>query len=117
MTTEVLNIIPSKYAEATQAAQFTVSAPQNQTVKVPIDVFTVSNTSASPVVFSCHLVNAGGNADDSNKVLPPVEVQPGETYLCPELVGQVLEDGQFISTLCGTANALVIRASGRLITT
>jgi len=41
---------------------------------------------------------------------------PGETYLCPELVGQVLESGGFISTLAGTASALTFTASGREIT-
>lgn len=117
MTTTVFNIIPSKYAEASQAVQYTVSSPQNQTAKVVIDSFTLSNVSSAPVVFSCHLVNNSGTVDDENKVLPPVEVQPNETYLCPELLGQTLEDGQFISTLCDTADALVIRASGRLITT
>ena len=117
MTTTVFNIIPSKYAEATQTVQYTVSSPQNQTVRVPIDVFTVSNTSGSAATFSCSLVDEGDSADNSNQVLPPVEIQPGETYLCPELVGQVLEDGAFISTLASAASALVIRASGRLITT
>ena len=117
MTTTVFNVIPSKYAEDTQTVQYTVSSPQNQTVRVPIDTFTVSNTSGSPATFACNLVNEGDSADKSNEVLPPVEIQPGETYICPELIGQVLEDGAFISTLSSAANALVIRASGRLITT
>lgn len=117
MATEFLNIIPSKYAEASQSVQYTVSSPQNQTVKLVIDSFTVSNTGTSAATFSCNIVDDGNSADPSNEILPTTSIQPDQAYLCPELVGQTLEDGQFISTLCDTANALVIRASGRLITT
>ena len=117
MATTVINLIPSKYAEATQAAQYTVSSPQNQTVRVVIDGFTVSNTSGAAATFDCNLVSKGGTAGPGNQVLPPVEIQPGQTYLCPELIGQVLEDGAFISTLASAPVTLVMRASGRLITT
>ena len=117
MATTFFNTIPSKYAEDSQTAQYTVSSPQNQTVRVVIDTFTATNVSGAAVTFSCNLVNEGDNAGNGNLVLPTREIQPGETYLCPELIGQVLEDGAFISTLCGTPNALVMRASGREITT
>lgn len=117
MTTTVFNIIPSKYAEGTQTVQYTVSSPQNQTVRTVIDTFTLTNVSGAAVTFSCNLVNSGDSADDSNLVLPTREIQPNETYLCPELIGQVLEDGTFISTLCSATSALVMRASGREITT
>jgi hypothetical protein len=40
---------------------------------------------------------------------------PGETYLCPELVGQALEPGGFISTIASAATALTLRVSGREI--
>jgi len=43
-------------------------------------------------------------------------VVPGETYLCPELVGQALESGGFISTIASAATALTLRVSGREIT-
>lgn len=117
MTTTVFNIIPSKYAEDSQTVQYTVSSPQNQTVRAVVDTFTLTNVSGSAVTFSCNLVNKDGSAGNDNLVLPTREIQPNETYLCPELIGQVLEDGAFISTLCSAANALVMRASGREITT
>ena len=41
---------------------------------------------------------------------------PNETYTFPEIVGQVLANGGFISTIASAANALTIRASGREIT-
>jgi hypothetical protein len=49
-------------------------------------------------------------------VLSAKNIVPGETYLCPELVGQILEPGGFISTIAGAATSLTIRASGREIT-
>jgi len=61
-------------------------------------------------------VASGGSAGAANLVLSAKNIVPGETYLCPELVGQVLESGGFISTLAGAATSLTIRASGREIT-
>lgn len=117
MTTTAINLIPSKFAENTQSVQYTVSSPQNQTVRAVIDSFTLTNVSGSAVTFSCNLVNEDDSAGSDNLVLPAREIQPGETYLCPELVGQVLEDGAFISTLCSASSSVVMRASGREITT
>jgi hypothetical protein len=36
-------------------------------------------------------------------------------YTFPEVVGQVLNSGGFISTIAGTASAINIRASGRVV--
>lgn len=111
MTVKVLNIIPRKQAEAVQTGQYTA-----QNCKTIIDKLTVTNTSAVNAVISVNLVASGGVAGDSNLVLKTRAVAPGETYTCPEVVGQVLESGGFISTLAGTAAALTISASGREIT-
>jgi hypothetical protein len=107
----VKNIIPRKQAEAVQTSQYTALA-----CKTIIDKFTVTNTSAANATLSVNLIASGGAAGDSNLVMKTRTVAPGETYTCPELVGQTLEDGGFISTLAGTASALTISASGREIT-
>jgi hypothetical protein len=111
MAVTVKNIIPAKQAENTQTTQYTATG-----CRTIIDKFTVTNTSASNVAFSVNLVASGGSAGVSNLVLSAKNIVPGETYLCPELVGQVLEPGGFISTLAGAATSLTIRASGREIT-
>ena len=111
MAVTVVNIIPRKLAEAGQTGQYTADG-----VKTIIDKFTVTNVSASNAVFSCNLIASGGSAGNLNLVLDAKTLIPGETYLCPELVGQVLEDGGIISTLSDTASALTISASGREIT-
>lgn len=111
MSVTVKNIIPRKQAEAAQTAQYTAT-----NCKTIIDKFTVTNTSAANVTFSVNLVAASGTAVDANLVLKSRAIAPGETYTCPELVGQTLESGGFISTLAGTATSLTISASGREIT-
>lgn len=110
MAVTVVNIIPRKQAEAAQTGQYFAD-----NVKTIIDKFTATNTSANNVVFSCNLIALGGSAGNSNLVLNSQVILPEETYLCPELVGQTLEPSGTISTLCDTASALTISASGREI--
>lgn len=105
------NIIPAKQAENAQTTQYT--AVNCRTI---IDKFTVTNTSASNVTISVNLVASGGSAGADNLIIDARSVAPDETYVCPELIGQVLEPASFISTLAGAATALTIRASGREIT-
>lgn len=111
MSSTILNIIPRKQAEASATAQYTV--PNNKTAI--IDKFTVTNTSSVAVPFSVYLVASGGTVGDDNKVLDNYQVGVEETYTCPELVGQVLQAGGFISTVAGAVSSLTISASGRQI--
>jgi len=112
MTTTIKPLIPAKQAENSQTTQYT--APTG--TRAIIDKFTVTNTTASNVTFSCNIVSAAGTASDSNLIIDTRAIAAGECYTCPELVGQIIEPGGFISTLAGTASALTIRASGREVT-
>lgn len=111
MTVTVRSIIPAKLAENTQTTQYTAS---NATAI--IDKMTATNTSSSNVLLSVNLVAIGGSAGASNLIIDARAIAPGETYVCTELSGHVLESGGFISTLADTASALTISASGREIT-
>lgn len=111
MTVTVKNIIPRKQAENAQTTQYTAAS-----CKTIIDKFTVTNTTAGTVAFSANLVASGGAAADSNLIIDTKGIAAGECYTCPELVGQTLEPGGFISTLAGAAASLTISASGREIT-
>lgn len=111
MAVTVKNIIPRKQAEAVQTAQYTAV-----NCKTIIDKFTVTNTTSAPVLFSANLVANSGTPSDSNLVMKQRSIAPNETYTCPELVGQTLEAGGFISTLASAATSLTISASGREIT-
>ena len=110
MTVTAKVLIPAKQAESSQTTQYTANL-----CTTIIDKFTATNTSASNAVISVNLVSSGGSAGTSNLVVDSRVIAPDETYTFPELVGQVLASGGFISTI-GTATALTIRASGREIT-
>lgn len=111
MAVTIVNIIPRKYCENSQVTQYTAV-----NCKTVIDKFTMTNNSAIHVNFSVNLVAQGGVAGGNNRVIYQRYVAPNETYLCPELVGQTLENGGFISTLASAATSLTMSASGREIT-
>lgn len=111
MSVLVKTLIPAKQAENAQTTQYTAT-----NCKAIIDKFTATNTSASNVTLSVNLVTSGGSAGVSNLVVDSRAIAPDETYTFPEIVGQVLESGGFISTIASAATSLTIRASGREIT-
>ena len=110
MTIVVSNIIPAKTAEDSQTTQYTSTG-----VYTIIDKFTATNYSASPATISVNLVTSAGSAGNSNLITKTKTLLASEVYTFPELVGQVLTPGDFISTIAGTASAINIRASGRVI--
>lgn len=111
MSVTIKQLIPAKQAENAQTTQYTAVA-----CKAVIDKFTVTNTSANNVTLSVNIVASGGSAGNNNLIVKARTILPSETYLCPELVGQALESGSFISTLAGAATSLTIACSGREIT-
>lgn len=108
VSTKVL--IAAKTAENTQTTQYTAT-----NVTTIIDKFTATNYSATAATISVNLVTNGGSAGNDNLIVKTKTLQPSETYTFPELVGQALASGGFISTIAGTASAINIRASGREI--
>jgi hypothetical protein len=103
-------LIPAKTAEGTQVSQYTAT-----NVTTIIDKFTATNYSGTAATISVNLVTASGSAGNDNLIVKTKTIQPSETYTFPELVGQALASGGFISTIAGTASAINIRASGREI--
>lgn len=111
MAVTVKVLVPAKFAENTQTTQYTAV-----NCKAIIDKFTVTNTTAGNVTISVNLVTSGGSANAANLIMDTRSIAPDETYTCPELVGQALDSGGFISTIASAAASLTIRASGREIT-
>lgn len=111
MTVTVAVLVPPKQMEAVQTTQYTATS-----VRAIIDKATVTNTDTVARTFSVNIVTSGGVAGNANLVIDTRTVQPDETYLCPELVGQVLAPGGFISTIASNATSLTLRVSGREIT-
>ena len=110
MTVSVVVLIPAKIAENTQTTQYTSTA-----VTTLIDKFTATNYSASSATLSINLVTNADTAGNQNLIVKTRTLLSGETYTFPEVVGFALGIGDFISTIAGTASAINIRASGRVI--
>lgn len=111
MTVTPTAIIPAKLAENAQTTQYT-----SNDAKTIIDTFTGTNNTSANVTFSINLVTVGDSAGSSNLIVPTRSIAPGECYRFDEIVGQTLENGDFISTIASAASAIVIRASGRVVT-
>ncbi len=108
MTVYVKNLVPAKIVEATQITQYTATG-----VTTIIDKFTATNYSAAAATISVNLVTVAGSAGNLNLITKTKTLQPAEVYTFPELVGQVLNPGDFISTIAGTATSINMRVSGR----
>jgi hypothetical protein len=103
-------LVPAKFAENTQTTQYTATG-----VTTIIDKFTATNTTGGNVTIGVNIVASGGSAAVNNLIVDTRSIAPDETYTFPELVGQVLDAGSFISTIASAATSLTIRASGREI--
>lgn len=111
MTVTAKPLVSAKYAEATETTQYTCPSG----MRTIIDKATVTNTSAASATIAVRLVPSGGTAGPSNTITATKTLAAGEVYALPEIVGQILGSGEFISTLAGTASAIVLRVSGREI--
>lgn len=111
MTVTSRTLVASKQAESAQTTQYTAT-----NCTAIIDKATVTNTTSGNVTFSANVVTVAGTAGASNLVVNLRQIAPKETYALPELVGQVLQPGDFLSTIAGAATSLTLRISGREVT-
>lgn len=111
MTVTAKVLLPSKILESAQTTQYTATG-----VTAIIDKMTATNYSAAAATISVNLVTSADTAGNQNLVTKTKTLQAGEVYTFPEIVGQVLNPGDFISAIAGTATAISLRVSGREIT-
>ena len=111
MTVTVKVLVPAKIVEAAQTTQYTATG-----VTTIIDKFTATNYNSAAATISVNLVTSAGSAGNLNLITKTKTLQPSEVYTFPELVGQVLSPGDFISTIAGTASSINMRVSGREVT-
>ena len=111
MTVTPKVLIEPKLAEATNTVQYTATG-----VNAIVDKFTVTNTGAAAATITVNLVTNLGTVSAANRIVASRNIDVGETYTCPELIGHVLKDADYISTVASAAGTLTIRASGREIT-
>lgn len=112
MTVIAKPIIPSIIASNAQTTQYTAGTG----TRTIIDKFTGTNYSAGAVTLSINLVTLADTAGNQNLIVKTKSLAAGETYSFPEIVGHVLNAGDFISTIASAATSIAIRASGREVT-
>ena len=108
MTVTAKTLIASKIAEFAQTTQYTAT-----NVRTIIDKFTATNYSAGAITLSINLVTVADTAGNQNLIVKLKSIAVGETYTFPEIVGHVLNAGDFISTIASAATSVTIRSSGR----
>lgn len=96
MTVSQQNIIPGVLLGAALA---TVGTPVPAGYRWRIINATITNDTAGVVNATVHVISSGGAASSANKRISARALAPGETYTCPELIGRVLQEGDFIQAL------------------
>lgn len=95
MTVAPRNIIPGVLLTGALTTLYTAPAG----TRPRIINATVTNDTAGVVPLTVHIVTSGDTASSKNKRISARNIAVGETYLCPELVGRVLEPGDFVQGL------------------
>lgn len=112
MTVQAKSLFTPLQAAAAETTQYTAPA----STRTIIDKFTGTNTTGTSATLTVKLVQSGGAAGAANTIVSAKTIAPGECYTFPEIVGHVLNPGDFLSTLAGTGAAITIRGSGREVT-
>ncbi len=81
-------------------------------IKSRIDKCTLANITAGAITCDVHRVPSGGTADTSNKLIDGRSLAAHETYLCPEIVGRVLEAGDTLQAKASAISSVNIMAEG-----
>ena len=100
-------LIPAKDTETVQTPQYTAT-----TFRAAVDKMTTTNTGAATATLTVNLLPSGGTAGASNTIIKARQIAAGECYLCPEMVGQIVEVIGSISTLASAAG-ITIACAGR----
>lgn len=111
MTVYAKNLISAKTVETSQTTQY-----EAMNVTTIIDKFTATNYSSAAASISVYVVNPGNSVGNANLIIKDKTLQPSEVYTFPELVGQILNSGDYIVTSAGTVDSINMRMSGREIT-
>lgn len=101
------NLVPGTVLGTTASTLYTTPSGTYTT----ISAMTVTNTSASVVEVTVHLVASGSSADDSNIVFKR-NVAPGESRIVGEAIAQSLHVGWTIRALASAGTSVNMVASG-----
>ena len=107
MAVQPIQLVAPKFSAAVKTTEFTTGT----SARVRIDYCAWLNTSAANVTFSIWLGPAGASQRIKDKT-----VLPGETYLCPEVIGALLVPGDELAIVCSAAGALYGQVNGTQFT-
>lgn len=87
------------------------SVPAN--TKVILKQIILANTSSASATVAISLVPSGGTAGAANRIVPDVSV--GANSVVTIDLSQVMEPGDFLSAVQGTAEAVTVTISGVVV--
>jgi hypothetical protein len=85
----------------------------NALEKTIVQSMDLVNTTGAAVNCTVNIVPNGGAAGVSNRIISARSISAGETYVCPEAVGMVIDAGGSINAI---GAGVTIIASGVLVT-
>lgn len=77
-----------------------------------LDKLTISNTAGGPATIAVNLVPSSGSVATTNQVVPLQTIAANGVYTFPEIIGHILNPGDFIS-VTPSATGCNARLSGR----
>jgi hypothetical protein len=110
-TVTVKKLVASQQLTGSSALYYTAT-----NCKTIVDKCTLTNTTAGAITATLDIVDSGGAAGVTERLISAKSIAAGETYTCPEVVGHILGDGDAIYALASAATSITIRVSGREIT-
>jgi hypothetical protein len=115
MTITAVKIVPTQFLTNTSAAYGT---PPAIGVVQQITRAVFVNTDTAAHAITVNVVASGGSATASNEVVAPTGriLQPGETWVSPELAGLNLVGGDQIYAHTDASSAVTMTVSGLQIT-
>src|SRR5262245_34794745 len=110
MTTSIAlrNLVPGNQLTGAVASYYTAQSG----VSAKINAATVVNTDSGSHTVSIWIVEDGGSETDANLVIDAKAIQPGETYLCPELLAKNVMPGGTIRAQAEAPSVLSLQVSG-----
>jgi hypothetical protein len=108
MSIRVSNIIGRQHLAQSAATLYTA-----RNVFTIVDKLTLTNTSNIAQSVTIYMPNPGGVFGNNNAVLFQRGIAPAETYQCPEIVGQVIQQGGTLVAAATQAGTVVISSTGR----
>lgn len=108
MASPFKDLVPPVLLTTSTDTQYT--APLS--TKAVITAATITNSTGTSRTATVYLVPSGGSAGASTTIISAKAITPGDTYVCLELIGKVIEPSGSIQTVASANSALTFQVSG-----